>query len=294
MTEPFEALSPKLFAIAYRMLGSASEAEDIVQDAYLRWQAAPRDTVKSPEAFLRTTVVRLCLDSLKSARARHETYPGTWLPEPIRAECPPDFRDPSERVGEWESLSLAFLLLMESLTPEERATFLLHEVFDYDYSELAAILGKSEAACRQLFSRAKKHIAEHRPRFKPSPGEHRQLLASFVQAVQEGNVAGLTALLAEDVTGYADGGGKVSAFPRPVVGREAVARVILGLARQLTPESTNGEIVSINGRESLIIRDPALGTTVIAFAVSNGAIQGIYFLRNPDKLRRIGEARTGN
>jgi RNA polymerase sigma-70 factor (ECF subfamily) len=288
MIETFESLRPRLFGIAYRMLGSASEAEDIVQEAFLRFQTAERQSIRSEEAFLRTIVTRLCLDQLKSAQAKRETYPGPWLPEPILTEESSGLGDPAEQASRYDSLSMAFLLLLESLSPEERAVFLLREVFDYEYSEIAAMLDKSEVSCRQLVSRAKKHVVEHRPRFEASPEEHRQIVARFASAAQDGDLEGLMALLAEGVTTYADGGGKRRAATRPIRGREVVARFILrGLQLSLKRGETFERAV-INGREGFILRDVERQVTdVLTFEIADGLIQNLYFVLNPDKLTRV-------
>ncbi len=290
--DPFEALRPKLFAIAYRMLGSAAEAEDIVQEAYLRWHRADRASIEHPAAYLRKTVIRLCLDMQKSARARREQYIGTWLPEPIRtdwADGPAVPPNPEDRVTEWESLSMAFLLLLEALTPEERAVFLLREVFGYEYPELAAALGKTEAACRQMFSRARRHITEHRPRFAPTPDQHQQVLAGFMQAVQDGALAPLMGLLSEGVVAMSDGGGKAPAFTRPVLGQHAVARLLLGLLHRATQEGVvHIELARLNGQLGLLMRSDVLGDTVLIPHIDeHGHIRALYFVRNPDKLRYL-------
>jgi len=284
----FAEMSPKLFAIAYRMLGSATEAEDIVQEAYLRWHDVEQSAVQSPEAYLRKTVIRLCLDAQKSARARREVYPGVWLPEPVREDITqPTPPAPEEQVTEWESLSMAFLLLLETLTPEERAVFLLREVFNYEYRELAGILGKTEDACRQMFSRAKKHIMAHRPRFTPTPDKHQQILTSFMQAIGEGNLTGLVSLLSADVTAYSDGGGKAHAFIRPVTGQTAVARLLMGLMKNPSVSNVIVEIASLNGQLGIILRSEVLGDTAMMIETEGDTISTIYFMRNPDKLGHV-------
>ncbi|MCU0466920.1 MAG: RNA polymerase sigma factor SigJ [Anaerolineae bacterium] len=287
--DPFEAVRPKLFAIAYRMMGSAIEAEDIVQDAYLRWHAADRAAVQSPAAYLRRTVIRLCLDAQKSARARREAYPGVWLPEPIREgwpDAPPP--SPEERVTEWESLSVAFLLLLEQLTPEERAVFLLREVFGYGYTELSEALGKSEAACRQMFSRARKHITDHRPRFTSTPDQHQRVFGAFMQAVNGGSLDALVGLLAEDVVAVSDGGGKSPAFVRPIIGRDAVAKMLLGLMhRAVKTPGVTVEVVALNGQPGLLLRSAELGDTAMLPHIVDGVVRAVYFVRNPDKLSRL-------
>src|SRR2546426_403536 len=220
--ESFESYRPYLFAIAYRMLGSAMDAEDLVQETYLRSQTTPPETIRSLKAFLTTIITRLCMDQLQLARRKREVYVGPWLPEPILTTTTPASEDPAERVEREESISLAFLALLEELQPFERAVFLLHEVFGYDFAEIATMLDKSEAACRRSFSRAKKHLAEHRPRFPASAQTHRQLLSGYFQAVETGETTPLMNLLSEDVTLGAVGGGKIKqAGLRPIRGREA-------------------------------------------------------------------------
>jgi RNA polymerase sigma-70 factor (ECF subfamily) len=278
----FEEYRPLLFSIAYRMLGSAMEAEDIVQDAYLRYQATPPERIQSPKAFLSTIVTRLCLDHLKSAQAQRETYIGPWLPEPLLTG--ESAMLPSR---DYDSISMAFLVLLESLTPVERAVFLLHEVFDYDYADIARIVGKEEAACRQLFSRAKKHIAERRPRFHSTPEEHQAMIGKFLMAVQGGDLDGLMNLLADDITWYSDGGGKVTAATRPIHGRDRVARFALALPR-FRPEGVSVEIAEVNGRPAVIFRR-ADGTPlfVFTFDVANGKIHRVWAVGNPDKLKHL-------
>src|SRR5256714_3505897 len=219
MVESFESYRSYLFGIAYRMLGSAMDAEDMVQETYLRYQATSPETINSLKAFLTTIITRLCMDQLHLARRKREMYVGPWLPEPINTTMTAESVDPQERVDTEETISLAFLLLMEQLQPIERAVFLLREVFEYDYSEIAAFLGKSEVTCRQWFSRAKNHLGDHRPRFPASPDTHRQLLTGFLQAAQAGEMPALMNLLAEDVTLWVDSGGKVKgAATRPISG----------------------------------------------------------------------------
>src|SRR6266513_673691 len=208
VVESFESYRPNLFAIAYRMLGSAMDAEDMVQETYLRYQTTPAEPIRSLKAYLTTIIIRLCMDQLQLARRQREVYVGPWLPEPILTTTTPASEDPAERVDREESISLAFLVLLEQLQPFERAVFLLREVFEYKFAEIAAMLGKSEAACRRSFSRAKLHLREHRPRFPVSPQPHRQLLSGYFQAVQMGEMTPLMNLLSENVTLWTDGGGK--------------------------------------------------------------------------------------
>jgi RNA polymerase sigma-70 factor (ECF subfamily) len=285
--DTFETHRPLLFSIAYRMLGSAMEAEDIVQDAYLRYQSVPPESIQSPKAFLGTVVTRLCLNQLESARAKRETYIGPWLPEPVLTGNATT--TPANQVIAQESISMAFLVLLENLTPLERAVFLLREVFDYEYAEIAEIVGKEEAACRQLFSRARKHIAEHRPRFKASPEAHRQMIARFVEAANSGEMDGLLNLLADDVTLWTDGGGKarIGAATRPVHGRETVVTFLMASRRFVDVEASRLEIAEINGEPGIIVREYGKPVVVGTFEVSGGKIRVMRFIGNPDKLTRV-------
>jgi RNA polymerase sigma-70 factor, ECF subfamily len=285
--ESFETYRSYLFAIAYRMLGSAMDAEDMVQETYLRYQATPPGTIHSLKAYLATILTRLCLDQLHLARRQREVYVGPWLPEPLLTEPKPEAADPAERVDTEESISLAFLLLLEELQPLERAVFLLREVFEYEYAEIASMLGKSEAACRRSFSRAKHHLADHRPRFPASHETHRQLLTGYFQAVQTGEMAPLMDLLAEEVTLWADGGGKIKrAALRPITGRAAVARFSLGTKRFL-PEGSQVEVAEVNGQPAVIIRAEGQVVLVLTIEVEAGRIQTIWIMANPEKLAQV-------
>jgi len=285
--ESFETYRPYLFAIAYRMLGSAMDAEDMVQETYLRYRTTPPETIRSLKAFLTTILTRLCMDQLHLARRKREVYVGPWLPEPILTTTTPATEDPAERVEREESISLAFLMLLEQLQPFERAVFLLHEVFEYNFAEIAAMLDKSEAACRRSFSRAKKHLSEHRPRFPASRETHRQLLSGYLQAVEAGETTALMNLLSEDVTLWADGGGKIKqAALRPIRGRDAVARFSLGTKR-FWPENSRVELEEVNGQAALIIRTGGQAFSVLTIDVEEGQIQAIRIIANPEKLARI-------
>ena len=287
MAESFETYRPYLFAIAYRMLGSAMDAEDMVQETYLRSQGTPLDTIRSLKAFLTTIMIRLCMDQLQLARRKREVYVGPWLPEPILTTTTPASEDPAERVDREESISLAFLMLLEQLQPFERAVFLLREVFAYEFAEIATMLGKSEAACRRSFSRAKLHLRAHRPRFPASPETHRQLLTGFLQAAQGGEMIPLMDLLAEHVTLWADAGGKIKqAALRPIVGRDAVARFSLGTVRFL-PEDYRVELAEVNGQAAIIVRTSGQALFVLSIEVEAGHIQAIRIIANPEKLARI-------
>jgi len=285
--ESFEIYRPYLFAIAYRMLGSAMDAEDMVQETYLRYQTTRPETIHSLKAYLTTILVRLCMDQLQLARRKRELYVGPWLPEPILTEETTDTANPEKRVETEESISLAFLVLLEHLQPFERAVFLLREVFEYEFAEIAAMLEKSEAACRRSFSRAKKHLVDRRPRFPPAPETHRQLLTSFLAAVQSGEMTTLTNLLSENVTLWADGGGKVKqAALRPIRGRNAVARFSLGTKR-FWPENYRVELEEVNGQAAIIIRTGDQAFAVLAMDVEQGQIQAIRIIANPEKLTRV-------
>ncbi len=285
--EAFETYRTYLFAIAYRMLGSAMDAEDMVQETYLRYQTAKPETIHSLKAYLTTILTRLCMDQLQLAHRKREVYVGPWLPEPILTTEEVETGDPEKQVEMEESISLAFLVLLEQLQPFERAVFLLREVFAYEFAEIATMLDKSEAACRRSFSRARLHLREHRPRFPASPQTHEQLLNGYFQAVQTGEMTPLMNLLAEDVTLWADGGGKVKqAALRPIRGRDAVARFSLGTKR-FWPENSRIEPGEVNGQAALIIRAGEKAFAVFTIDVEQGQIQAIRIIANPDKLARI-------
>ena len=289
--ESFESYRSYLFAIAYRMLGSAMDAEDMVQETYLRYQTTPPETIISLKAFLTTILTRLCMDQLHLARRKREQYMGPWLPEPIITAETSELAKVEERVDAYESISLAFLVLLEQLQPIERAVFLLREVFEYEYAEIATFLGKSEVACRQSFSRAKKHLGDHRPRFPASPDTQKQLLTGFLQAVQAGEMTPLMNLLAEDVTFWADGGGKVKgAAMHQVAGRVAVARFILEsspIFRRSLPEGSRIELTEVNGQPALITRAGDQAFAVITIEVEAQRIKTIRIIVNPDKLAHV-------
>jgi RNA polymerase sigma-70 factor, ECF subfamily len=275
-----EDLRPLMLSIAYRMVGSFSEAEDLVQDAYER--LAREEHVESPKAWLSTVVTRLCIDHLRSARVRREQYPGTWLPEPVLADPAPDAAIRSE------SLSMAVLVLLESLTPVERAVFVLREAFDYGYDEIAEIVGKSEDNCRQLAARARRHVVERRPRFEPSREQREELMKRFVAALQEGETEPLVALLAEDAAFYGDGGGKAPSLPRPLYGRNRVAPVLAGFGRVAMRGGYTIRVVELNGDPGLLGFD-ADGTLIAAqaFEISDGVVWAIRSIVNPEKLAHI-------
>jgi RNA polymerase sigma-70 factor (ECF subfamily) len=289
-SDTFEAQRPFLFGVAYRMLGSATEAEDIVQDAYLRIaRSASLEGVRSVRSYLVTIVTRLCLDELKSARARREVYVGPWLPEPLPTAAVAVL-SPEATIAERESISLAFLVLLERLSPLERAVFLLREVFDYDYAEIAAVVERTSTTCRQAFHRARARLEDGRPRFTASPDEHRRITLSFLEAAEKGNLAALTALLAEDVVTWTDGGGKAAAALNPIVGADRVARFVVGLVEKgvRVGFADRFEVIEVNGQPGLIWREPSgQPFGVFVFEVADGQITAIRGIRNPDKLTRF-------
>jgi RNA polymerase sigma-70 factor (TIGR02957 family) len=273
-----EDLRPLMLSIAYRMVGSFSEAEDIVQEAFVRLHEAGE--VDSPRAWLSTVVTRLSIDHLRSARVRREQYPGTWLPEPVLADPAPD------AAVRAESLSLAVLVLLERLTPVERAVFVLREAFDYGYDEIAEIVGKTPANVRQLAVRARRHVDERRPRFEPSREQREELVRRFIAALQEGETEPLIELLAADAAFYGDGGGKAAAVG-PLLGRERVVPVIAGFGRVGTRRGVVVRQVEINGQPGLVGIDDGAVVAAWSIVVSDGAIQTIHGVTNPDKLVHI-------
>ena len=293
--EAFEELRPRALAIAYRMLGSVSEAEDVVQEAYLRLHRAEQEgqRIESPRAYLSTVVTRLSIDVLRSARSRRETYVGEWLPEPLLAD--PE-GDPARHAEVADTLSLAFLVLLEKLTPEQRAVFLLREVFDYPYDRIAEIVGKSEDNVRQLNVRARRHVDEGRTRFDASREQREQLADRFFAAAQDGDLPALEALLAEDVELHGDGGGKVPALARALFGRSRVAGTLRNWARAgARIAGLDVRRADVNGQPGAIFRD-ADGHVfcVMALDIADGQVQSIRSIVNPDKLGHLGEvADTG-
>ncbi len=282
----FERERPRLKALAYRMLGSVADAEDAVQDGWLRWREVDLASIDAPAAWLVRVVTRLCIDRLRSARARREAYVGPWLPDPLVGEWE---APPSDGVERAEEVGVAFLLALERLSPLERAVFLLREVFDCDYAEVARTLDRSEAACRQLAGRAKAHLKDARPRF-PVPEEQAvRLAAAFKDAAQRNDPAALGALLAEDAVMITDGGGRRKAALRPLIGREDVVRLMQGLAsRQAWPPPGEVRPARINGLVGFILTEPNGDVSTFAFeAGAEGLLTGIYVVRNPDKLRHL-------
>ena len=282
--QSFEAHRRALTGLAYRMLGSRAEAEDVVQDAYLRWHAADRAAIEAPRSYLGTVVARLCLDRMKSAQARRELYVGQWLPEPVVDEA---FED--ESAGDVaHDISVALIMLLERLSPLERASFLLHDVFGVDFAEVARTLGRGEAACRQLAARARAHVQAERPRFQASPEEGHRLAAAFRRAADAGDIAALSRLLAEDAVLYSDGGGKRAAALNPIYGAEKILRFLAGVTRK-NPALAEIEArpAAINGLAGFVLREPDGAIATLAIEHRNGRIVAIYITRNPDKLAHV-------
>ncbi len=291
MDESYTDLRPLMFSIAYRMLGSAAEAEDIVQEAFLRFHRETREgtEVESPKAYLSTVTTRLSIDHLRSARVRRERYVGTWLPEPLETDTEPDVARHAETA---DSLSMGFLVLLENLTPVERAVFLLHEVFGYGYDEIASVVDKSEDNCRQIAVRARKQVHEGKPRFEASRERREELARRFFEAAGAGDQEGLLGLLAADVVAYADGGGKGVAFPKPVHGRDRVTRLLLGGTASGERAGVVGmRLTEINGQPGALFLDAA-GTPVVAVSldIADDQIQTLHAVSNPEKLLHLGSA----
>ena len=275
----FEALRGRLFGLAYRMLGSRADAEDVVQETYVRWHAVSPGTVDTPEAWLVTTASRLAIDRLRRLRTEREAYVGPWLPEPIVTAAAPD-RD-LDLAGD---LSIAFMTLLERLAPDERAAFLLHDVFDVGYADIAAVLEKSEAACRQVVHRARTRVRGERRRFDVSESAKAALLEKFTAAMEARDEQALLALFAPDATWTADGGGKTAAAPRPIVGADRIARLVIGLREKFWAVNRRIEIVTVNGETGLCLRDGDRLTAVLTIATDGERILDVYAVVNPDKL----------
>jgi RNA polymerase sigma-70 factor (ECF subfamily) len=284
----FESLRPLMFSIAYRMLGSVSEAEDTVQEAFLRYQRAldSGEEIESPKAYVSAVVTRLAIDELRSARVRRERYVGQWLPEPLLTD---EEADPAAQAEQADSLSMAFLLVLERLSPVERAVFLLHDVFAYGYDEIAAIVGKSEANCRQLASRARRHVESEKPRFGASRRERDELAARFFAAASEGDLDGLVEMLAADVVVYGDGGGKAPQWGRPIAGADRVGRLFVTLGRQMAELGVTAALREVNGQPGAVVLDSD-GQVVNVFSLDivDGAVQTVRSVINPDKLQHVG------
>ena len=286
--EPPEALRPLLFSIAYRMLGTVSDAEDIVQEAFLRHQRALGEgtRIESTKAFLSAVTTRLAIDHLRSARVRRESYVGQWLPEPLLTD---DGEDPATHAEQADSLSMAFLLVLERLNPVERAVFLLHDVFGYGYDEVARIVGKSEANARQLASRARRHLEESRRRFDASRQEQQELAERFFAAVADGDLDRLVETLAADVVVYGDGGGKAPQWMVPIAGVDKVSRLFAALGRQMRELGVRLRPREVNGQPGALVLDAEDRiTNVFVLDVADGAVQTVRSVINPDKLHHLG------
>jgi RNA polymerase sigma-70 factor (ECF subfamily) len=283
-----DELRPVAFAIAYRMLGSVAEAEDVVQEALLRLHRALEggERIESPRAYVATIATRLAIDQLRSARVRRETYPGEWLPEPVVTD---PSGDPARQAEMADSLSMAFLVLLETLSPEQRAVLLLRDVFDYDYSEVARIVGKSEDNVRQLATRARRHVEDRRPRYETSEEQRDELSRRFFAAAQEGDLGALETLLADDVVLHGDGGGKVPALARSLHGRSRVARTLMAWARQGARAGATVRPAEVNGQPGALMLDADGGlVSVMALGIAGGEVREVSSIVNPDKLRHLG------
>jgi RNA polymerase sigma-70 factor (ECF subfamily) len=274
----FEAYRPLLFSIAYRMLGSASEADDVLQDAWIRARQDEQAEVRSPRAYLTTIVTRLCIDHLRSAERTRMEYPGPWLPEPIA--------EPNQESAELaSSLTTAFLVVLEKLAPTERAVFLLREVFELDFDDIARSVGKSEANTRQILKRARDRLRDSMPRFTVSRHESEEIVRRFRDACVTGNLENLMAVLHADATLVADGGGKALAAPHPVIGADRIAEFVVNIIGKTRWAESDPQLVTINGTPGLLLRHPTVGNGTYSFDVADGRIRAIYVVRNPDKLR---------
>jgi RNA polymerase sigma-70 factor (ECF subfamily) len=285
--EVFEANRELLFAVAYRMLGTVADAEDAVQDAWLRWSAAPRSDIAQPRAYLARTVTHVALNRLRSARARREAYVGPWLPEPLLTTGP----DTADRAELAESVSLAMLVVLESLSPEERAVFVLHEVFGFPHAEIAAAIGRSDASVRQLMHRAREHVQARRPRFDVDAGQQREVTERFLAAAAGGDIDELMLVLAPDVILVSDGGGKAKAPLRPVIGADKVARFLAAISAQpymgIGKSEMTIEVAEINGGPGILVTTGGRPITAVTTVIAGGRITAIQLVANPDKLQGL-------
>jgi RNA polymerase sigma-70 factor, ECF subfamily len=284
-TSTFTRLRPRLFGIAYRMLGIRADAEDIVQEAWLRWHGGGSADARNPEAWLVTVVTRLSIDRLRGAIAERERYVGAWLPEPLIA-LEGAVNSPESALEAAGDISTAFLVMMERLAPEERAVFLLHQVFEFDHAQVAAMVGKSEAACRKTLQRARERVRAERPRFAVDREAHLALLARFIEASRSGDPDQVQALLAHDATFTGDGGGKATTVVRTVVGAERIARLVIGIERKWGA-GVRRDIVDVNGEPGILTWLDGVPDSVTSFLVEDGRIAAVYIVRNPDKLASL-------
>ena len=284
VTDVYTELRPLLFSIAYRMLSSVADAEDVVQEAFLRYHTGDSD-VASPKAYLTAVTTRLCIDHLRSARVRRESYVGEWLPEPLLV----DDDDPAQAVADADSLSMAFLLVLERLSPVERAVFLLHDVFGYDFAEVARIVERSPDNCRQIGVRARRRVSEHAPRFESSREQRERLAERFLAAFTDGDVDGLVTLLAADVVVQGDSGGHRPSWPNAIAGRDRVVRLLLGIGEDIRRMGLSVRPTHVNGQPGASIHAPDGGLiTVLTFDIADGVVQAVRSVINPDKLQHLG------
>ena len=282
--ETFARYRGLLFSVAYRMLGSVADAEDMLQETFIRWQRSAGEEIESPRAFLVTIISRLCINHLQSARVQREEYVGEWLPEPLVTDMS---SDPYETLKIDESISMAFLLLLERLNPIERAVFLLHEVFNYKFAEIAAIVDRTEANCRQILKRAREHVGDARQRFEATESDRDEMLRGFLQATQTGDMKGLLDLLANDVVLHTDGGGKAIALPAELHGQEKVTRAIIRSMEKLVPKNLELRTLRINGEAGFVSYLDGKPFSAITLQVADDRIQAIYIVSNPEKLSHL-------
>ncbi len=281
MDDSFEKLRPRLFGLAYRMLGSRAEAEDVVQDTYLRWHQTDRDAVRTPEAWLITAATRIAIDRLRALKTEREAYTGPWLPEPLMSE---PSQSPDRALEVAADLSVAFLVMLERLAPEERAAFLLHDVFDREYGEIAEALGKTEAACRQIVHRARERVHRDQKRFQVAEPARIQMLKTFVAAVEARDEQTLFSLFAPDATWTADGGGKAAAAPYPFLGAPRIVGLLMGLQKRFEREGVTLHLALMNGEMGVVIRAAGRIASAISFVFDGERIAEVYAVVNPDKL----------
>ncbi|WP_030743767.1 RNA polymerase sigma-70 factor [Streptomyces sp. NRRL S-31] len=287
-TDVFEEHRPLLTGVAYRMLGRVADAEDVVQEAWLRWYHADRAEVREPRAYLVRVTTRLAIDRLRQVRARGEAYPGPWLPEPYLTEFADTAPDSAERAVLADTVSLAVLIVLESLSPLERAVFVLREAFGYPYAEIAALLDRAEPAVRQLAGRARRHVAERRPRYEVDPARRRDLTERFLAAAGEGDLAGLMSLLAPDVRLVGDSGGKAKAPVRVLRTADKVGRFLVGAARS-APADLSFRVLEVNGGPALLLLSGGKPDSLVQVDIADGRVTSVYVLRNPDKLRYLAD-----
>ncbi|TDT39169.1 RNA polymerase sigma-70 factor (ECF subfamily) [Streptomyces sp. BK208] len=287
-TDVFEEHRPVLLGVAYRMLGRLADAEDVVQEAWLRWSGADRSGVREARGYLVRVTTRLAIDRLRQVKSRGETYVGPWLPEPYATDFGDAVQDTAERAVLADSVSFAVLVVLESLSPLERAVFVLREAFGYPFAEIAAMLERGEAAVRQLAGRARKHVEERRPRYDVDPAQRRDLTERFLAAAANGDMAGLLATLAPDVRLVGDSGGRAKAPLRVLESSDKVARFLLGVARQGIPDATF-HFLEVNGGPALLVRSGGKPDSVVQVDVADGRIQSVYVIRNPDKLVSLAD-----